>query len=271
MILSLVTGDIRHARWAGDAGVERILVDLEGFTKRERQKDRRLFYSDHSLDDLRAIRAACPRASITVRVNSIHAGSAEEIGAVAIHGPDRIMLPWIRSAGEIDRFLELVPPGIEPILLLENHWSLRFLPELLRYFPIREVYIGLNDLSLDLGFRNFSRTLLHETFRTAARHLRESDLVWGFGGVGDFRDRSLPIAAEDFFLYQVRLGSRSGWLSRSFRRLLDGGSVDDGAAFTLARIREGVRRVASESAERKAEAIAAVERVLTGLVDTAMY
>jgi hypothetical protein len=264
MIFSLVTGDVRHARWASEVLQGRILVDLEGLTKRERQMDRGLFYSDHSLDDLRAIRAACPRASITVRVNSIHDASAEEIAAVAIHRPNRIMLPWIRSAGEIERFLELVPPGIEPILLLENRWSLDFIPELMRRFPVREVFIGLNDLSLDLGFPNFQRTLLHETFRTAVRRLRESDLVWGFGGVGDFRDRSLPIAAEDFFLYQMRLGSRSGWLSRSFRRLLDGGAWQENAAFTLGRIRDGVARIAKESGRRKLESVAAFEHLLAG-------
>lgn len=271
MILSLVTVDVRHARWAGDSGVERIVVDLEGFTKRERQKGRGLFLSEHSLEHLRVIRAACPRASITVRVNSLHDGSAEEIGAVATHAPERIMLPWIRSAAEIDRFLELVPPGIEPILLLENRWSLDFLPEILRHLPVREVHIGLNDLSLDLGFRNFALTLLHETFRTAVRRLHDSDLIWGFGGVGDFRDRSLPIVPEEFFLYQMRLGSRSGWLSRSFRRLLDDDAGKDGAAFTLGRIREGTGRVAAESPERRAALIAAFERGLAGLVDVTMY
>jgi hypothetical protein len=271
MILSLITADIRHARWAGSVGVERILIDLEGLTKRERQQNRGLFHSDHTLEDLGAIRGACPRASITVRVNSIHAGSAKEIGAVTMHRPDRIMLPWIRSADEIDQFLDLVPAGIEPILLLENRWSLEFLPDLVQHYPVREVYIGLNDLSLDLGFRNFAQTLLHKTFQTAARQLRESDLIWGFGGVGDFRDRSLPIAAEDFFLYQVRLGSRSCWLSRSFRQLLDGCPTEDAAAFTIGRIRESMRQIASESAERNAESIADFEHELARLVNVVMY
>lgn len=270
MILSLVTADLRHVRWAGDAGVERILVDLEGSTKRERQKGRGLFLSDHSIDDLRAIRAAFPKTSITVRVNSIHDGSDEEIGAVVCHAPERIMLPWIRSSVEIERFLELVPPDIEPILLLETRWSLEFLPELLAVGAVREMYIGLNDLSLDLGFRNFAETLLHETFRTAVRHLQDRDVVWGFGGIGDFRDRSLPVDPEAFFLYQARLGSRSGWLSRSFRRLLDKDAGADGAAFTLGRIRKGMARVAEESAERKTASIAAFERALARMAVT-MY
>ena len=271
MILSLVTADVWQARWAADAGVERILVDLEGFTKDERQQGRGLFRSNHSLDDLGAIRAACPRTSVTVRVNSIHDGSAEEIGAVAAHAPARIMLPWIRSADEIDRFLELVPPGVEPVLLLENRWSLGFLPEILRNLPVREVYIGLNDLSLDLGLRNFAQTLLHQSFRSAIHRLCDRDRLWGFGGVGDFRDRSLPIAPEAFFLFQVRLGSGSGWLSRSFRKMLDEDGGGENAAFTLARIRDGEGRVAAESAERRRASIAAFEQILAQVADVTMY
>lgn len=271
MILSLITNDLAHIALAQSVGIQRILVDLEIESKRQRQAGRRLFLSDHRLEDVARIRHAYPTVSLTVRINSMHPGSALEIAQLAPLRPDRVMLPYISSLAEIDRFLQLLPTPIEPILLLENRFSLQILPKLIDNYPIREVFIGLNDLSIDLGHPNLVLTILHENFRRSVRLLQDSSLTWGFGGIGSFADRRLPIAPERFFDFQLCLGSTSGWLSRSFRRLFDQSDPEPAVAAAMSQMRELMAANAGRDGQTRQQCAAHFQQQLAPLTSLVMY
>jgi hypothetical protein len=221
VVFTLITNRERDAQIALETGIQRIAIDLEQATKIERQAGYRTFISSHVTGDVTCMRSRFPSAQILVRVNSIHAGSREEFNEIAESAPQFIMLPFFTSLEEVDRFLDLLPKGSVPILLLESVRSLRLLGRLLEEYPIGEYFIGLNDLSLDLGNSSFITTLADPLFIEAAGRLQTSGLPWGFGGVGNPFNNTLPVSTRNFFEFQVALGASRALFSRNFRSLFD--------------------------------------------------
>ena len=221
VVFTLITNRERDAEVALDAGIQRIAIDLEAFTKRPRQAGCGTFIAGHSHEDMERMRSRFPEAEMLVRVNSIHSGSPEEMKRVADSGPQFVMLPFFTSMAEVDAFLDMLPKQSMPVLLLESAMSLHLLERLIGEYPVREYFVGLNDLSLDLGNRNFLVTLEEPLFVEAAERLRASGLPWGLGGVGDPFDSRLPISTQDFFRFQIAMGSSRALFSRNFRILFD--------------------------------------------------
>jgi hypothetical protein len=216
----LITNRDRDVGVAAEAGIHRIMIDLERTTKLCRQAGRGTFVSEHSIDDIARIRRNFPEVYVVVRINSIHAGTHDEIRRVSECAPAAIMLPFFRELREVDKFLSELPEGIKPILLLENVASLRLVPTLIQRYAnaIAEYYVGLNDLSLDLGNCNFLLTLEDSLLQKTIGLLTQP---WGIGGTGDPFNESLPISPRGFFQYQVAKGATRTLLSRSFRTLFD--------------------------------------------------
>jgi hypothetical protein len=221
VVFTLITNRPADAGLAHRTGIQRVAIDLERETKIHRQAGCGTFISAHSLEDLERLREHLPHGNLLVRVNSIHSGSAEEFRRLADSAPQSVMLPFFQTLQEVDRFLGLVPKGTAPVLLLESVASLRLLERLLAEYPVGEYFIGLNDLSLDLGNPNFLVTLRDPLFLDAVGRLSAGGLPWGLGGVGDPFDTKLPINTRAFFEYQVAQGADRALFSRNFRILFD--------------------------------------------------
>ena len=215
-----ITRDPAVARIAEEAGADRIWVDLEYIGKAVRQGGMDTVQSHHTIEDIRVIRGAISRAELLVRVNPIHEATAEyggsrsEIEAAIAAGADRLMLPYFKTAAEVETFLKIINGRVRNVLLLETPEAVACLDEILALPGIDEIHIGLNDLSLGYGMKFMFRLLADGTVERLCLRLREAGIPYGFGGIAAPGGGMLP--AERIIREHYRLGSTQVILSRSF-------------------------------------------------------
>lgn len=214
MRLIFITNHPDLARHAQDAGVDRIMVDLEHLGKIERQGHLDTLISRHSLADVDRLRKCLDTSELEVRCNPIHGDSQNEIEAILNRGADRIMLPMFRTRTEVDTFLSLVAGRARTCLLLETPQALVRIDEIIEAPGIDEIHIGLNDLHLSMGMDFMFELLSGGIVEYAIGKIRRKDIPVGFGGISrigtGLLDASLILSEH------VRLGSQAVILSRSF-------------------------------------------------------
>ena len=218
--LMYITNRPDVARIAEAAGVDRIFVDMEYIGKYLRQGGMNTVQSHHTVEDVRTIRQTLTRAELLVRVNPIHDASSEysssedEIDAVIDAGADIIMLPYFTTAEEVRRFIRAVAGRARTIPLLESAKAAAAADEILSVDGLDEVYIGLNDLSLDLGKKFMFELLADGTVEQLCLKCMRRGLPYGFGGIAAPGRGMLP--SEYIIREHYRLGSTCVILSRSF-------------------------------------------------------
>lgn len=212
----LITNDPRLAREAERAGVERIGPDLEILGKEARQGHLDARISGHTVQDIRHIRGALKKSEVFVRINPIHARSAEEIEEVLEAGAQVIMLPMFRTAAEVRYFVSELRGRAKPVLLLETPQAMMRIDEILTVKGIREVHFGLNDLRLGLGLHSHFDVLCSDLMDGLAGAVRGGNLPYGFGGVARVGDSTLPIPPDQVLGELVRLGASRALISRYF-------------------------------------------------------
>ena len=135
--LMYITNDPAVAQIAESSGVDRIFLDMEYIGKGERQKGMDTVQLHHTVEDVRRIRSAIQYAQLLVRVNPIHeasneyGSSKEEIDAVIQAGADLVMLPYFKTVGEVEKFLQYVGGRAKTMLLFETVDSVRLVDEIL--------------------------------------------------------------------------------------------------------------------------------------------
>lgn len=228
--LMYITNDPDVARVAEDAGVDRILVDMEYIGKSLRQGGMDTVQSHHTVSDVRAIRAAIREAEFIVRVNPIHDATAEygsseqEINEVITAGAGIVMLPYFKTASEVERFLKIVGGRAKTMLLLETKEAVECLTNILTLPGIDFIHIGLNDLSLSYGMKFMFELLADGTVEKLISRIREAGIAYGFGGIASVDKGDVPGAY--IIREHYRLGSSCAILSRSFCNCQKIGDLD---------------------------------------------
>lgn len=217
MELSLITNDPAAARAAEDAGIERIMIDLERLGKAERQAGRGLFLSSHTIHDVSRIKRVLTRARLTVRVDPPHPATREQTAQVVSAGADFVMLPYFDRLDQAAEFVDAVGRQAAPVLLVERVGAVAILLELCRLPGLAEIHVGLNDLSISRGLAHWFDVLATPALDEVLAILRSSGLPFGFGGIGSLRRRDLPLAPALVLAEQVLQRATRGWLGRSFR------------------------------------------------------
>lgn len=218
--LMYITNRPDVARIAEAAGVNRIFVDLEYIGKSARQGGMDTVQSRHTVQDVATVRAKLESAELLVRINPVHDATAEytsteeEIAAVITAGADVVMLPYFKTAQEVQRFIAAVGGRARTMLLFETAEAVANIEEILTLPGIDEVYIGLNDLSLSYGMKFMFQLLADGTVEQLCERFRRQGLPYGFGGIAALGKGALP--AEYVIREHYRLGSTCAILSRSF-------------------------------------------------------
>lgn len=222
--LMYITNNPDVAQIAEDAGVDIIFVDMEFIGKYLRQGGMDTVQSHHTIEDVKAIKTVLRKAKLMVRVNPIHkAGeergcffgdSTEEIDSAINAGADIIMLPFFHKKEELEELVRIVDGRAVTFPLLETNAAYENLDELLTVQGIDQVYIGLNDLSLDQGKTFMFEQLADGTVDEICGKLKNKGIPYGFGGIARPGAGMLP--AEYIIRDHHRLGSSYVILSRSF-------------------------------------------------------
>lgn len=196
--LMYITNQSDVAKIADENGVDRIFIDLEKIGKKERQGGMDTVQSQHSIEDISEVKNAIKQAELLVRVNPIHeeteaySSSEEEIEEVIKHGADIIMLPFFKTLEEVQRFFRCVDGRVRTCLLLETPEAVEIVDEILKLPEVKEIHIGLNDLSLGYGKKFMFELLADGTVERLCRKFREKEIAYGFGGIAALGKGMLP-------------------------------------------------------------------------------
>lgn len=218
--LMYITNSPDVAKIAENAGVNRIFVDLEYIGKNLRQGGMDTVQNRHTPADAENIKKVITKAELLVRVNPIHDANdkyystEDEIDEVINAGADIIMLPYFKTSNDVKRFLNAVNGRAKTMLLFESAKSIENIDDILALNGIDEVYIGLNDLSLDYGKKFLFSILADGTVEKIAKKFKEKNLPFGFGGMATLDGGVLP--GKRVLPEHYDLGSNCVILSRAF-------------------------------------------------------
>jgi hypothetical protein len=214
---TLMTDDAELAGAADVAGVDRVGLDLERLGKYERQGALpHLRISDHRVEQLPALRARLKQAQPFVRLNPLNPESPGEIERALDAGAEVLMLPYFRTAAEVETFVGLVRGRAFVTLLLETGAAADDVAAITRVDGVGEIIVGLNDLSLDLGFSNQFTLLVSPVLERIAQHVRGAGLPFGFGGLADPANDVLPVPPPLVYAQYPRLGATRAFVARKF-------------------------------------------------------
>ena len=235
--LMYITNNPDVARIAQDAGVERIMVDMEYIGKDERQKKFGTPQNRHSFSDVRRIREVVDSAQLVVRCNPIHRGvegypdSCMETERIINLGADVIMLPYFKNPEEVREHISYVKGRAKVYLLVETSQAVENLDEILEIPGIDEIHIGLNDLGICYRKKFLFEVLADGTVDKICDKIRQKGIPYGIGGIGapgkPFCVSEHMVPAETLIREQYRLKSSSVILSRAFCNTAKTQKLDD--------------------------------------------
>jgi 2-keto-3-deoxy-L-rhamnonate aldolase RhmA len=214
-----ITNDPWRAQVAEQAGVDRVMIDLEIIGKSERQRNFDTLISRHSLSDVNRLRSVLNRALLMVRINPMHDYARDEIHACTAAGADILMLPMITHPAEARQFVQIIGGRSKTCLLLETGAALARLRDIVSVPGIDEVHIGLNDLHLALKLDFMFEVLSGGLVDFMAKTIRRRGLRFGIGGIA--RLGHGLVSPELILSEHVRLGSSQVILSRDYNRIFD--------------------------------------------------
>ncbi len=231
-----ITNDPELARRCDALGGFRLFVDLELMGKHTRQAGRNTHISSHTMEDVARIKAVLRRARLMVRLNPLHDGTPAEVAAALAGGADLLMLPMFEDAATLRRFAHIVQGHIPRnaaqqniiVPLLETRGALQSIDEWINTPGLHEVFVGLNDLHLQLGCRFMFEPLAQGHVDRVAALCRARSLPFGFGGVARMHEGQL--SGRDVLAEHVRLGSSAVIVSRTFHRSDEPTSFEDAVA-----------------------------------------
>ena len=272
--LMYITNSPDIALIAENAGVARIFVDMEYIGKYARQGGMDTVQSHHTVEDIRRVKSVLTSSEVMVRINPIHdatseySSSSEEIDSAIEAGADILMLPYFKSASEVEKFLRLVDGRAKTLPLLETPEAVECIDDILSIDGIDSIHIGLNDLSLGYGLKFMFQLLTDGTVERLCDKFVDRGIPYGFGGIASMGKGMLP--AEKIIAEHYRLGSTCAILSRSFCNtsvITDMDEIrhtfDDG----VLRIREWEKRCASGEVDlikNKADIDSIVHQIIEG-------
>ena len=215
---TLITNDPKLAAKADSSGINRIGLDLERVGKAERQARHDTRLSQHMTGDIAAIKESLSNAELFVRLNPLNTGSEDEIERVLRGGAKVLMLPFFRTAAEVDAFIRLVKGRARTMILVETAAAVVRIREILAVPGVDEVMVGLNDLRLELGVDSHFEILASPVLDMLAREVLRARLPFSVGGVARLDDLLLPVPPDLVLAQFPRLGATGAWISRSFMR-----------------------------------------------------
>jgi hypothetical protein len=255
--LALFATDERLLAGAVEAGVTSVVVDWEWEGKHERQAAADTEVNRHTVADLRRVRRLTD-ARLVCRLNRLSAGTPAEVEAAVAEGADELLLPMVRSAGEVEEALALVDGRAALGILVETTAAVDA-AEALAALPLACVYVGLNDLAIERGTPTIFAPLADGTLdrlRAAFARIR-----FGFGGL-TLPEAGAPLPCRLLIAELARLRCDFAFLRRSFYRDMAGRDPAVEVPRLLAALDAAFARTPDEEEQDRAELLAALDGVV---------
>lgn len=270
--LMYVTNRQDVALIAQNAGVDRIFIDMEYIGKDLRQGGMDTLQQKFTCDDIRNVKKVLTTTECIARCNPMHdeardyCSSEEEIEGIVESGADIIMLPYFKTAKEVERFMRAVNSRTRTMLLVETPEAVENLNDILSVGGIDEIHIGINDLSLGYKKHFMFELLADGTVDKLCDVFRSRNMTYGFGGITSPGQGLLP--AERVIAEHYRLGSTIAILSRGFCKVENTKSIEEVREIFdngIKAIRDCERECANgmiDFASNRAEAIKCIDEIV---------
>ncbi len=211
-----ITNNPELAKRLNEAGVERIFVDWEVNGKLARQGHLDTVISGHTPEDAKLVRQAVPNAELLIRINPFYNGTEREIQQAIDIGADLIMLPMFRTYEEVQKTVEFINGRARFVPLFETVAGLECYKDIIELKGVYEIYVGLNDLHLELNHKFMFEPLVQGLLEDIAMDTKGKGLKFGFGGIA--RVNEGLISGSMVLSEHARLHSDIVILSRTFYR-----------------------------------------------------
>jgi hypothetical protein len=193
-----------------------IVVDWENQGKRERQSGFDTQVNQLTAEDLRMARLVTPAGTpVLCRINGWHGSTHDEIENAIENGANEILLPMVRRPHEVEDTLRVVDGRVPVGILIETRGASECAAEL-SALPISRVYVGLNDLAIDLGNESLFDALCDGTVDRIRERVAET-MPFGIAGL-TLPECGDPIPSRLLACELARLRASFTFLRRSFLR-----------------------------------------------------
>jgi len=199
------------------SGISKICIDIETRGKKSRQSKRNTFISDHKLEDIIAISEKIGKEKTICRVNPLHENSRIEVEKAIAYGAGTIIIPYFKEVEDLHNFLFLIKGRAKIIALVETIQSFLKIEEISKIKDIERIHIGLNDLSLEIGFDDMFEIVRTNWMEIISKKI-DPNTKFGFGGISSLKDNKCIYPVSEILNHHKKCGSSSVIISRSFER-----------------------------------------------------
>ena len=214
--LLLFSTDTSFIRSAEQAGIHGFIVDWETKDKADRQKGYDTQINKDTLHDLEKVRQVTGQRVIC-RVNAFGEWTQDEVQSAVQAGADEIFLPMVRTPEQVQRALDYIKGNCDLSILVETVDAIDNARELAK-LPLKRVYAGLNDLSIERKISNIFVSLIDGTMDSIHSLF---DCPFGFAGLTS-PELGHPIPCRLLIADMARLQCDFTFLRRSFTRDMAG-------------------------------------------------
>lgn len=253
--LLLFSTEPEFVEQAVSAGVEGVIVDWENIGKEKRQAFADTQINRDTLEDLQRVRAATD-ANLICRVNRFGEMTPVEVDQAISAGADELLLPMVRSVGEVEQALGMVDGRAELGILVETLSAVRAAAAF-DQLPLSRIYVGLMDLAIERRTTNIFSALADGTVEAVRRAVTRP---FGFGGL-TLPDYGRPIPCRLLIGEMARLGCDFSFLRRSFHRDIRGRDLSIEIPRLLEAIEHAHLRSDEKTAQERDELLGAIENL----------
>lgn len=209
--LLLFTTEPDRVEEAQAGGVDGVIVDWEQTGKHRRQRGADTEINRDTVDDLRRVREVARR--VVCRINRPALGDYRELETAVAEGADEVLIPMVRTAGELERILVRVDGRCGVGALIETEEAVENAREI-GSLPLARVYVGLNDLAIQRGSYSIFTAVVDGTLERVRSQVRAP---FGFGGL-TLPSLGAPVPCRLLLGEMARLDCDFTFLRRSYKR-----------------------------------------------------
>ena len=210
--LLLFSTDISFISKGEQAGIHGFIVDWETKDKADRQQGFDTQINKGTLQDLERVRRGTEQRVIC-RVNAFGEWTKDEVQSAVQAGADEIFLPMLRTPEQVKRTLDYINGQCDFSILVETLDAVNNAHDLAK-LPLKRVYVGLNDLSIERKLSNIFISIIDGTMETIRSTF---DCPFGFAGL-TIPELGYPIPCRLLIAEMARLDCDFTYLRRSFTR-----------------------------------------------------